>query len=560
MSDEKKLSKVELIKGKSHFLRGSLAEALNDGTSHFSQEDIQLLKFHGSYQQDDRDLRKQLKKEGKERHYMMMIRARIPGGVIDANQYLQFDKLADDYGNGSMRITTRQTFQLHGILKSNLKATLKGINDVLITTLGGCGDQVRNTVGCGVPHEGPFYDKVHRDLMMIADKMLPKTNAYHEIWLDGERVNPDEEVEPMYGETYLPRKFKIAFAFEGDNCVDLYSNDVGIVAHQNGDDVEGYTLVIGGGMGRTVSDKKTSPHLAKPFCFVTPDKLLETVKTVVEIQRDYGDRENRKFARMKYLVADRGIEWFREEAERRLSHSLALPRELTWDSSHDHLGRIEGANDKVHLGLFIENGRIQDTDEVALKSVLRDVVAKYQPGVRMTTQQNLILTDLTPTAADEVEQTLVDAGFHLSSEHSPLLVNSMACPAMPTCGLAIAESERAMPSIIRQLEATLKEVGIGNEPITVRMTGCPNGCARPYMAEIGFVGRVIGRYDLFLGACPAGTRMNQLFKEMVPAEDIIDVLKPLFIDYRDERQANESFGDYCNRIGIEALQDRFVTV
>lgn len=560
MAEEQKVSKVEVIKRASRFLRGTIAEALQDDTTHFSEENIQVLKFHGMYQQDDRDLRRQLKKEGKERHYMMMIRAKLPGGVMTADQYLQFDKMSETYGNRTMRITTRQTFQLHGILKSNIKATLKGINDVLLTTLGGCGDQVRNTISCGAPHEGPFYETVRGDMMNVVKAMTPKTNAYHEIWLDGERVNPEEENEPMYGETYLPRKFKIAFAYEGDNCMDLYSNDVGVIAHRDGDEVEGYTLVIGGGMGRTQSDRLTTPQLAEDFCFVTRDQLLETIRTVVEIQRDFGNRENRKFARMKYLVAERGIPWFQEEAERRLGRTLTPPRQLVWESSHDHLGRMEGLNGKVHLGLFIENGRIDDTGELPLKSLLREIMQTYQPGVRLTTQQNIILTGVTQEVADEIEARLRAAGFKMFEEHDPILVNSMACPAMPTCGLAIAESERALPSIVRQLDQELKDMGLTDAPITVRMTGCPNGCARPYIAEIGFVGRTIGRYDVFLGANPAGTRMNRLFKEMVPADELIPFLRPILEAYRDERHAGESFGDYCDRIGIEHLQDRYVTV
>lgn len=563
MTQEKKLSKVEIIKQESRFLRGQIEEALQDGTSHFEENNIQILKFHGTYQQDDRDVRRQLTKEGKERHYMMMIRARIPGGVLNADQYLQFDRLADDYGNSTMRITTRQTFQLHGILKSNLKSTIRGINDALVTTLGGCGDQVRNIVGCGAPHEGPFYDAVRRDLLALVDATSAKTNAYHEIWLDGEKVDFSDESkieEPMYGESYLPRKFKLAFAFEGDNCSDIFSNDIAIVAHRDGDRVEGYTLSIGGGMGRIASDKLTQPHLAKAFCYCQPDELIDICKTVISIQRDFGNRENRKFARMKYLVAERGIPWFRDEAARRLGRSLAQPRDLVWTSSHDHLGRMEGPSGLVHLGLFIENGRIHDVDGLALKSVLRNIMMTYGPGVRMTTQQNLILTGMTPKVADEVTAMLRSAGVKMADEHTAVLVHSMACPSMPTCGLGIAESERALPDIIREFEQVLGELGLQDEPISVRMTGCANGCARPYIAEIGFVGRIIGKYDVFLGANVAGTRPNELFREMVPAQELVPTLYPIFKAFREERKPQESFGDYCYRIGMDQLQNRFVTV
>ncbi|GMA64666.1 NADPH-dependent assimilatory sulfite reductase hemoprotein subunit [Alicyclobacillus fastidiosus] len=562
MEKEKKLSKNETIKQESHFLRGTIAEALQEDSTHFSEENIQVLKFHGMYQQDDRDLRRQLTKEGKERAYSMMIRARIPGGILSAEQYLQFDKLSEQYGNETMRITTRQTFQLHGILKKNIKATLKSINDVLITTLGGCGDQVRNIVTCAAPHEGPFYDSVRKDLLAVVDATSAKTNAYHEIWLDGEKVNlaEGETEEPLYGETYLPRKFKIAFGYEGDNCADIFSNDIAITAHRAGDEVAGYTLAIGGGMGRTASDKNTRPFLAKPFCFVEPSKLTEVCKTVIGIQRDFGNRENRKFARMKYLVADRGIEWFREEAAKRLGYELDPPRDIDWTSSHDHLGRLEGEAGKVHLGLFIENGRIHDTETMKLKSVLREIMVAYQPTVRLTTQQNLILCNLTEQQASEVEQLLRDAGVKLADEYRPILLESMACPSMPTCGLGIAESERALPTIIREFEAALVKLGLQDDGIIIRMTGCANGCARPYIAEIGFVGRVLGKYDVFLGANVAGTRMNQLFKEMVPAQELVSTLYPILEAYRDERRAGESFGDYCVRVGLDQLQERLVTV
>ncbi|MCL6455053.1 MAG: NADPH-dependent assimilatory sulfite reductase hemoprotein subunit [Alicyclobacillus sp.] len=550
-------SKVEKIKEASRYLRGTIAEALEDGTSHFGEENVQVLKFHGVYQQDDRDLRRQLTREGKERHYMMMVRARIPGGVLTANQYLQFDRISDAYGSGSLRITTRQTFQMHGVLKANLKATIRGLHDALVTTLGGCGDQVRNIVGCAAPHEGPFYEAVRADLLRLVDAFSAKTNAYHEIWLDGERIalgdgEPNEE--PLYGKTYLPRKFKLCVVYEGDNCADVYSNDIGMVAHRDGDTVAGYTLVVGGGMGRTASDAKTPPALAQPLCFVAPHDLVATCRAIVEVQRDYGNRENRKFARMKYLIEERGLEWFSAQVAARVGKPLTPPRELVWHTSHDHLGRIAGGDGRVHVGVYVENGRIRDTHELPLKSILRDIVAEFRPGVRLTTQQNLILTGLTPEEANLVERRLRDAGVPLAHEQMPVRLLAMACPAMPTCGLAIAESERVFPSVVRELERVLRELDLADEPISVRMTGCPNGCARPYIAEIGFVGRVLGKYDVFLGANQAGTRMNQLYKSQVPLEELVSTIRPLLRAFRAERQPGESFGDYCARIGVDALE------
>lgn len=557
MDDQR--SKVEIVKENSRQLRGDIEQALQDDTSHFEESTIQVLKFHGVYQQDHRDVRKQLSREGKARHYMMMIRARIPGGVLNASQYLQFDRLADDYGDGSMRITTRQTFQLHGILKSNLKETIRSINDVLVTTLGGCGDQVRNTVSCAAPHRGPFYDEVRTDLLALVDRLSARTRAYHEIWLDGEKVALDDEAsdpeEPLYGQVYLPRKFKIAIAYEGDNCVDVYANDIGIIAHRDGETVAGYTLVVGGGMGRTASDQETHPLLASPLCFVRRDEIVETCTAIVMVQRDHGNRVNRKFGRMKYLIETKGVDWFRDQVESVLGRPLTPPRELVWQSADDHLGRWETADGRAHLGLFVENGRIKDTDQRRLKSVLRELVTVYQPDIRLTTQQNLIFTNLTPDTAALMESALRAANVPLVDDISPVHLHSMACPAMPTCGLAIAESERALPAVIRDLDAVLQSLGLGDESITVRMTGCANGCARPYIAEIGLVGRVLGKYDLLLGASALGTRLNQRFREMVPAADIVSTLVPLLQAFRDERMANEGFGAYCHRVGFTYLED-----
>lgn len=558
-NEERKVSKVEIIKDESNYLRGTIAEALQDDTTHFSEDNIQVLKFHGMYQQDDRDLRKELKKEGKERHYMMMIRARIPGGVLSADQYLAFDNLSEEYGNHTMRITTRQTFQLHGILKRDIKATLRSINEALITTLGGCGDQVRNIIGCAAPHEGRFYEQVREDLLALVDRLGAKTSAYHEIWLDGEKVDLSEPMsdnpEPLYGKTYLPRKFKLAFAYEGDNCSDVYANDIGLVAHRQGDAVEGYTLLVGGGMGRTASDAETRPVMAKPLCFVPRDAVVDVCEAIVKVQRDHGNREERKFARMKYLIESRGLDWFKQHVEAYFGGPLAAPRDLIWESAQDHLGWHAQSNGRGWLGIFTENGRIHDTDTMKLKSVLRDIMTTYRPTVHLTTQQNILLCDLTEQHRVEIEARLQEAGVPLVETLSEALLGSMACPAMPTCGLAIAESERALPSVIRQFEALLGELGLTEQEISIRMTGCPNGCARPYIAEIGFVGRVIGKYDLFLGANLVGSRMNELFKEQVPVDSLVSTVRPLLESYVKARQTAESFGDYCYRVGFDYLRN-----
>ncbi len=554
---EEQISKIEVIKREGHHLRGTIAKALQDGAVKFSEENIEQLKFHGVYQQDDRDLRKMLRQEGKDRHYMMMIRVRIPGGILSANQYLQFDQISERYGNQTMRITTRQTFQLHGILKGDLKASIQAINACLITTLGGCGDQVRNMTACAKPRMGPCAEWVRQDLLVLVDRFSAKTHAYHEIWLDGEQITlaEDESEEPLYGRTYLPRKFKFGLAFEGDNCVDVYSNDIGIIAHLENDEPAGYTLVVGGGMGRTVSDPATYPRLASAFAFVTREQLAATCEAIVTVQRDYGNRENRKFARLKYLIEHMGLDTFRILVEERLGYALAPPRELNWHSFQDHLGwHSLDHSDIGFLGIYVENGRIMDTAHLRLKSVLRQVIARYQPTIHLTTQQNLILNGIRQKDRANIEMLLREAGVFLHENISVLRQNAMACPSMPTCGLGIAESERALPSLLSKLEQVIARYGLSDEPITVRMTGCANGCTRPYISDIGFVGRVVGKYDIFLGANSLGTRLNELFLEQIPFQSLVDTIEPVILVYANQRMAGERFGDFCHRVGLESLR------
>ncbi|WP_026961786.1 NADPH-dependent assimilatory sulfite reductase hemoprotein subunit [Alicyclobacillus herbarius] len=576
---EPRESKIEVIKRDSNHLRGTIAEALKDGKTSFSEENVQVLKFHGVYQQDDRDLRKQLKKEGKDRHYMLMLRARIPGGKLTADQYLRFDELADEYGNGTLRITTRQTFQMHGVLKANLKETIRTLNEALITTLGGCGDQVRNITSCPEPRNDAVARQLRQDQLKLVARFGAKTKAYHEIWLDGQEVtpnyggdanseleqavvsglrpeagNPDrsDSEEPLFGRTYMPRKFKIGLTYEGDNCCDVYSNDIGLVAHAEGDTLVGYTVLIGGGMGRTAGDAKTYPRAATPFAFVTRDELVEVCEAILTVQRDYGNRENRRFARMKYLIDERGLDWFQNEVESRIGRSLNPPRPLVWHSAEDHLGWRE-YGDKAYLGVYIENGRLLDKEGLKLRTVLREIVSEYRPMIHLTTQQNLILSDLPLDARKDIESRLRAAGVQLVQDMPKTRLLAMACPALPTCGLAIAESERALPGVLPKFEALFAEYGLENEPISIRMTGCPNGCARPYLADIGFVGRALGKYDVFLGADSLGTRVNRRFLEMIPLDGLVDAVRPLIAAYAKERKNGERFGDYCERVGFEYL-------
>ncbi|MBX6353052.1 MAG: NADPH-dependent assimilatory sulfite reductase hemoprotein subunit [Thermoflavifilum sp.] len=555
--EQQKESKVEVIKRESRFLRGTLKEALQDDEAKFSEDNVQVLKFHGVYQQDDRDLRQQLKKEGKDRHWIMMVRARIPGGVLTADQYLVFDRIADELTDyGTLRITTRQTIQLHGVVKDNLKETIRRINDAMITTLGGCGDQVRNIICCSAPGDEPFRGEMREDLLSLVDRLGAKTHAYYEIWLDGEPIElePGKTEEPLYGDVYLPRKFKVAMTPEGDNCIDVYDNDVGLVAHIEDGHVTGYTVLVGGGMGRTATDPKTYPRLASPFAYTSRDKLVDVVTAIVTVQRDFGDRVNRRFARLKYTLDRRGVDWFRSEVEERLGYRLDAPRELVWHNASDHFGWHREADGVSYLGLFIPQGRVKDDEGVRLKTALREVIREFRPTVRLTTQQNVILSGIPDEQKAAVEARLREFGVPMPWELSPTRLGAMACVALPTCGLAVAESERVLPELLPQFEQLFADLGIADAGITLRMTGCPNGCARPYNADIAFVGRTLGKYDVFLGGGSLGTALNEKFADAVPFAALVDVVRPVLEAYARERQVGEGFGEYCRRVGLERFR------
>lgn len=561
-SNEENISKIEIIKRQSRQLRGTIKEALSDEQNKFSEDNVQVLKFHGVYQQDDRDLRAQLTKEGKDRHYSMMIRARIPGGVLSPDQYLTFDRLADEYSDyKNIRITTRQTLQLHGILKGDLKTTIKTLNEALVTTLGACGDSGRNTICCAEPGDEPFRAEMQHDVLALADRLSAKTNAYHEIWIDGEPVQlaDDKSEEPLYGEVYLPRKFKVAIVPEGDNCLDVYDNDLGLVAHIESGHIRGYTVLVGGGMGRMALDQDTYPRLASPLCYVARDEaielILDTCVAIVTIERDYGDRSNRRFARMKYLIDRRGLEWFREEVETRLGRKLEPPRPLKWHNGHDHLGWHRERDGISYLGIFIPYGRIKDTETMQLKSVLRDIVHDFRPIVRFTSQQNVILSGIANELRPAIEERLRAAGVPLPEELSNVRQNTMACVSLPTCGLALAESERALPELMPQFEQLFDELGLSNEEITIRMTGCSNGCARPYNANIAFIGRSPGKYDMFLGGSSLGTALNTRFRETVPFDQLVPTVRSVLESFVQERETGEEFGMYWRRAGLEKHRD-----
>jgi sulfite reductase (ferredoxin) len=553
-------SGVERIKLESRNLRGRLADDLKDSsTPTLSAGQEQLIKFHGIYQQEDRDARQARKAAGMAKSYNFMVRSRIPGGAVTPEQYLTHDDLAGRFANNTIRITTRQGFQLHGVLKGDLQPTIRSINDALLSTLAACGDVNRNVMACPAPVTSRLHGQVQEIAHKLAMHLAPKSGAYHEIWIDGESVatleTPQDEVEPIYGETYLPRKFKIGVAFPGDNCVDIYTQDVGLVAELDEGELVGFNLVIGGGMGMTHGKTETYPRLATPLCFAKPEEVVEIVEAIVTVQRDFGDRTNRKHARMKYLVEERGIDWFKAEVERRLERSLSAAKPVEWHGVDDHLGWHEQADGRLFLGLWIENGRIKDTPTIRLRSGLRRLVETFSPGIRLTGQQNILLTDIEPGDRAAVEALLAEYGIASDPEAAGgVRRHALSCPALPTCGLALSDAERALPDLVRQVERDMAELGMSGDQLSIRMTGCPNGCARPYMGDIGLVGKTRDVYNVYLGGDWANTRMNTLFAPSVRLEDLAATIKPLLILWRDEREDDESFGDYVHRVGPDYVR------
>ncbi|MBI3313589.1 MAG: NADPH-dependent assimilatory sulfite reductase hemoprotein subunit [Candidatus Omnitrophica bacterium] len=556
MPDPKKLSPLETIKENSNFLRGKIKEHLAEDTTHFAKEDKDLLKTHGTYEQDDRDLRQDFLKQGKEPAYSMMVRSKIPGGKLTWEQYLNHNNLADRYGNKTLRITTRQGFQFHGVLKKNLKAVIRGIHEKLGTTSGACGDVVRNVMACPAPVQDRKRMEIFRYAKAVSDQFLSHSAAYYEIWLNGDKVNSQAQgdIEPIYGKTYLPRKFKIAIAFPDDNCTDIYTNDIGIVPEIETDILKGFNIVVGGGFGMTHGIKETYPRLASPFCFVKPDELLDITKAIVLTQRDFGNRSDRKRARMKYLIDEKGLDWFGGEVEKRFGKKTEKCHLIHWQGIENHLGWHEEGGGRWFLGVCVENGRIKDEGSLRLKSGLRAAIEKYRPDVYLTAQQDILLSGFEEGQKAQVEALLTSYGIVLPDKLSNVQKDSMACPALPTCGLAIAEAERALPSVIDQIEQKTAELGLSAGRIVIRMTGCPNGCARPYNAEIAFVGRTVGTYNVYVGGALTGERLNFLIGEKIAEKDLSGFLTPLLISYKEERQKGEGFGDFCHRLGLQKLR------
>jgi len=555
MAEEKKLSSVEIIKEKSRFLRGSIQETLlNPEATHFSKDDIQLTKFHGFYQQDDRDIRKERTQKGLEPDYSMMIRVKMPGGVCSAEQYIALDALCDTAGKGDMRITTRQGIQYHGVVKGKIKPLIQKINEILLTTIGACGDVVRNVMACPAPTTSRSKAQVIDCAKLVSDHFLPKTTAYHEIWLNGEKVaDSKKEFEPIYGECYLPRKFKIGVAYPEDNSIDIYTNDIGIVADIQNDTLKGFTVLVGGGMGFTHGQTVTEPILSKPLCYTSPDALIPVCEAVVKVQRDFGNRANRKQARLKYLIREWGIDKFKKEVEKVYGKSLIKPLELKWVKTDFQHGWHEQGNGLWFYGLPIENGRVKDEGSKKLRTALRTIAQQLKPEFRFTAWQDVLICNINQGDKKALEETLRQFQVPLVEEVSNMRKESMACVSLPTCGLALTEAERYLPTLLTALERCLDEIGLGNEHVIVRMTGCPNSCARPGTAELAFVGRMPGAYNVYLGGSHLGTRLNELAWERVPEKELVSKLKPIFESFKNNRQTNERFGDYCHRVGVKQL-------
>ena len=540
-----KLTHNEEIKAAIPTLAGTIAATIADaGTDHFSEDDNQFLKFHGSYQQDDRDLRKTGKK------YIMMIRGRIPGGVMTAKQWCVFDELATQYGNNTLRITTRQSIQFHGVVKSGLRPLIAKINESLLSTLAACGDVNRNVMAAPTPAYTKAREQVIADANKVALALAPKTPAYHSIWIDGvqlDNVAAENKnfVDPLYGKTYLPRKFKIGFVIPPVNDMDIFTNCLGFIAIVENDQLVGYNLAVGGGMGRSHGNVQTYPRMADVIGFLTPDKLVDVAKAVLTIHRDFGDRTDRKHARLKYVVAERGVKFMQDEVNQRAGITLAPAKPYKFTTTADLLGWHKATDGKWFLGLFVETGRVKNEQKVAL----REVAEKFPHlEFRLSANQNVILANASDADKAAITALLTSQGVKTENQASLLHAAAMACPSLPTCGLGLAESERMLPGMIDRIQKLCDEVGLSNEEIIIRSTGCPNGCARPYMAEIAFVGKAPNKYQVYLGGNEASTRLNRLYKDSVKGDELLKELRSVLTRYREERRPGERFGDFCARV------------
>lgn len=544
---EKVLSPVEGIKSRSNFLRGTIVEGLADAhTGALAEDDTQLTKFHGFYQQDDRDLRSDRARQKLEPAYSFMIRVRVPGGIATPKQWLALDALARRHANGTLRLTTRQAFQFHGVIKSKLKSTIRGINDSLLDTIAACGDVNRNVMCTPLDERSDVHAAACEVAKAISAHLTPNTTAYHEIWLDGEKIAGQADSEPLYGPTYLPRKFKIGVVIPPSNDVDVLSQDLGFIAIEQRGELVGFNVAVGGGMGMTHGDDKTYPRVADVIGFCSVDQAVDVAEKVVAIQRDNGDRTNRKHARLKYTIDDRGLDWFVSELQRRLGFELQASRPFAFVSRGDEFGWTTDRNGDEHLTLFVPQGRIGNEGARFLDG-MAEIARVHKGEFRLTANQNVIISRIQAATRPAILRLLQDYGIADLQRISPLRQQALACVAMPTCALAMAEAERFLPELTTRIDGLLQDHGLQDEPVSLRITGCPNGCARPYLAEIALVGKAPGHYNLFLGGSADGTRLNRLHEENISEARVYDVLDAHFASFAVQRVPNESFGDFINR-------------
>ena len=551
---------VEDIKQSSARLRGTLLESLaNQVTGALAEDDQTLIKYHGSYQQDDRDIRDERRRRKLEPDYSFMIRTRTPGGVVTPQQWLKLDAIATTFAERGLRITTRQAFQFHGVIKTRLKPTMQAINAALIDTLAACGDVNRNVVVAANPLLSPLHATVHEHAAALSERLLPNTRAYYEIWLDEEKVaGSGEEAEPIYGEVYLPRKFKIAFAVPPTNDADVFANDLGFIAIVEGEQLVGYNVTVGGGMGATHGDAETYPRLANVIGFIAPGQVQEVAIAVITAQRDFGNRAVRKRARLKYTIDDRGLDWFKDEVERRAGFPLGPARPFSFDHNGDRFGWSEGHDGRWHLTLRIPAGRIVDNDEVQHLTGLREIAKVHEGEFRLTPNQNLVIAGVPGGQRERIDALVREYALDAHARASGLRLNALACVALPTCGLAMAEAERYLPDLLDKTEVLLDRHGLRDAPIHLRISGCPNGCSRPYLGEIALVGKAPGRYNLMLGADHRGQRLNALHRENIDEAAILSELDALFARYANERMTNQHFGDFLIAASIIAIPEKDV--
>jgi sulfite reductase (ferredoxin) len=548
------VSKPEAVKQQSRQLRGHIARDLRDTAAPFDKEGYSLLKFHGIYQGYDRDSATERKQRGEDKVWQFMVRVRIPGGRLTAEQYLALDALADRYADGSLRVTTRQSIQFHGVVKPGLKLAIAEINAALLTTLAACGDVVRTVTTTPAPIRDAVHDRLEAETRRLSSHLLPRTRAYHEIWVDGapwqENAGPDDGPDPLYGDRYLPRKFKIGLAIPEDNTIDVLTNDLAIVALFEQGRLTGYNFLLGGGHGMTHNNPKTYPRLASPVAFVEPEDLLDAAAAVVRLHRDHGDRGNRRHARLKYVIAENGEAWARERLSEYLGKPLEQCREMAAFIVPDHLGWHEQGDGKLYLGIPVSSGRIAGE----IRTGLREIVNRFQCDPILMPSQDVILSEIRPADRGAIEAILREHSVRLAGDMLPAERWALACPALPSCGLALTEAERVRDGIVGAIEERLRAYGLERERLSIRITGCPNGCARPYTGDVGIIGRMPGYYALFVGGDFEGTRLNTPLADKVPLHGIAEVLEPLFALYASARAEGEAFGDFCHRIGMPALQ------